>query len=147
MGVIPKEKKKKVLVEIGKILDKHCNECEMYLNNIEKYGQKYAIKFCRRKCQIGKKMHRLAESISPNVPIEDQEIDDQEFFVEVKPVKKYKKGEITKEWILEKLNSGLTYDEIALEINRTRKLISYYVKKYGIVRRIREDGKIYYESI
>lgn len=145
MGVIPKEKKREVIIEIGKILDRHCNECDMYLENIHNRGKKYAIKYCHMKCQIGKKMHKLAESISPNNRSEGDEIDEYEDEKIYKQMHKYDHGYITKEFIIDKLNKGLNHEEISELINRSRQTITYYVKKYGIKRIKREDGKIYYE--
>ncbi|WP_096154338.1 MULTISPECIES: zinc-finger domain-containing protein [Bacillus] len=55
--------RKKILMEVGEILDTFCHECLVKKTLRKEMGKKYAQSFCIKECTVGQDIKRLGEQL------------------------------------------------------------------------------------
>ncbi|MBD8068145.1 zinc-finger domain-containing protein [Bacillus sp. PS06] len=58
--------RKKIIEEVGEILDTYCNDCFLKTHNRKEYGKSYAQVFCIKKCTVGETLREYGRKLSLN---------------------------------------------------------------------------------
>ncbi|MCH1627353.1 zinc-finger domain-containing protein [Ferdinandcohnia quinoae] len=57
-------KRRKLILEVGEVLDTYCQDCFVKDYFRKEYGKRYAQSFCIEKCTVGEKLKEYGKQLS-----------------------------------------------------------------------------------